>query len=57
MATKTFPHAVIFNGKFYPPHTPIKVEEDKKPEVKSESAQPTQKKAVVKNDRRTGKKS
>lgn len=57
MAIKTFPYAVIFDGKLHLPHTPIEVEEEKKPEVKSESAQPTEKKAVVKNDRRTGKKS
>jgi hypothetical protein len=48
MAKKTFDHAVIYDGKFYPPKTPIEFKEDKKPEDK---------KAVTKNDRGAGKKS
>lgn len=40
---KTFDHAVIYNGVFYPPNTPI---EEKEPE----------KKAVVENDKRTTRK-
>lgn len=47
MAKKTFDHAVIYNGKFYPANTPIDVKEDKVPE----------KKAVTKNDRGASKKS
>ena len=48
MAKKTFDHAVIFNGKFYPANTPIEIKEDKVPD---------EKKAVTKNDRGAGKKS
>lgn len=49
MAIKTFPYAVIYEGKLYTANTPIKVkdqETDKKPT----------KKAVTKNDKGTGRK-
>lgn len=54
MATKTFPHAVIYNGEFYAANTPIKVKE-----VKTEgnvSTEPTPKKAVNKYDKGTSRK-
>ena len=51
MATKTYSHAVIYNGKFYPANTPIKVK-DEPVKVKDEP-----KKAVVKNDKPAGGKS
>lgn len=51
MATKKFPYAVVYNGKFYPANTPI-VDET---EVK-ETSTPTEKKAVNKNDKRTSRK-
>lgn len=34
METKTFTHAVIYNGVFYPANTPIKIKEEVKEEVK-----------------------
>ena len=43
--TKTYPHAVIYNGVFYPANTPIEVVEKKQ-----ETAAKTTKKAVKKND-------
>jgi stage V sporulation protein SpoVS len=48
MATKKYPHAVIYKGVLYPAFTEIEVEQ----EVKTEP-----KKAVKKNDRATGEKS
>ena len=54
MATKTFPHAVIYDGKLYPANTPITVKESKV-EGKEEVA-PTPKKAVNKNDKGTSRK-
>lgn len=44
MATKTYDHAVIWNGKIIPANTPIEVEEQTKTTVK-------------KNDKSTGGKS
>lgn len=32
MTTKTFPHAVIYKGVFYPANTPIKVQDEQKDE-------------------------
>lgn len=49
MAGKTFPYAVIFNGKFYPANTEIQLEE-KVPTA------PATKKAVSKNDKGTSRK-
>lgn len=43
MAIKTFSHAVVYNGKFYPANTPIKVRD-----VKSETPAPTKAKEKVK---------
>lgn len=48
MAVKTFPYAVIYEGKFYPPNTKIT--------VKEEVSEPAPKKAVSKNDKRTTRK-
>lgn len=45
MATKRYSHAVIVNGQFYPPNSPIEVEEK------------TAKKGVKKDDTRTNTKS
>ena len=42
MATKSFPYAVIYEGKFYPANAPIKVKETKE--------------AVKKNDEGAGRK-
>lgn len=56
--TKTYPHAVIYNGVYYPPDTPIEVEEEKAATPEEETtatpeeettAKPKAKKAV-KND-------
>lgn len=44
MATKTYDHAVIYNGKFYPANTPIKVKEEPK-------------EVVTQDERSAGKKS
>ena len=49
MAIKTFPHAVIYNGVFYPANTPVDMKE-------SEPVKPTEKKAVEKDDKRAGRK-
>lgn len=46
---KIFEHAVIYNGVFYPPNTPIEDEEVAK--------NVTTEKAVVENDKRTVRKS
>ena len=55
--TKTFPHAVIYNGVFYPANTEIKVAEEKATvditvdkAVDETVAKPKPKKAVKKND-------
>ena len=40
--TKTFSHAVIYNGVFYPANTPIEVEEVKEPEQVEEVKEPEQ---------------
>lgn len=53
MANKTFPYAVIYDGKFYPANTPIKVAE---PEKKEQVAKPTNKKAVTNDDKGTSRK-
>lgn len=45
MAYKTFDHAVIYDGKFYPANTPVKVKDVK----------PATKKAVKRNDGATNK--
>ena len=47
MATKTFDHAVIWNGELVPPNTPI--EEKAETVAKTEKAEKP-KKAGVKND-------
>ena len=47
MATKTFSHAVIWNGEIVPANTPIEIAE----ETKSE-----EKKTVIKNDKGTSRK-
>lgn len=51
MAVKTFPYAVIYNGKFYKANAEIIVESDEEKKV----IEPD-KKAVVKNDKRTSRK-
>ena len=45
MATKTFPHAVIWNGKLIPANTPIEIKEK------------TTETVVKKDDKGTGRKS
>lgn len=49
MTTKTFPYAVIWNGEFVSANTPIKVEDEKIPELKEEKK--STKKGVKKNDK------
>lgn len=39
MTTKTFSHAVIYKGVFYPANTPIKVEEVKETKPTEESVE------------------
>lgn len=52
MAIKQFPHAVIYDGKFYPPNAEIIVKEvEEKDAVKA-----TAKKAVNKDEKRPGRK-
>lgn len=48
--TKTFPHAVIYGGVFYPANTPIKVAEEKATSSKMEQVEKPTKKAVKKDD-------
>jgi len=36
MATKTFPYAVIYGGKFYPANTPVEVKSKKAEDKKAE---------------------
>ena len=50
MATKTFPYAVIYDGKLYSANTPIKIKEEVKVEQKTAK---TTKKAVTENDEGT----
>jgi hypothetical protein len=51
--TKTYDHAVIYGGKFYPANTPIEVKEEKPVVANNETTEkpkkPT-KKGGVKND-------
>lgn len=47
--TKTYPHAVIYNGVFYPANTPIKGEKPIIPNA-GQVEKPKTKKAVKKND-------
>lgn len=50
MEIKTFDHAVIYNGTFYPANTPIKVADKEKEETPV-------KKGVKQNDKGTNRKS
>ena len=53
MAIKTFSYAVIYNGKLYSAGEPVEINEPAP--VENEASKPT-KKAVVKNDKGTGRK-
>lgn len=48
--TKTYPHAVIYGGVFYPANTPIEVVEKEDVSEKKEAPKKTTKKAVAKDD-------
>ena len=37
--TKTYPHAVIYNGVYYPPDTPIEVKEEEAATPEEETAE------------------
>lgn len=52
MAEKMFDYAVIFNGVFYPAHTPIEVCDEPIEEAPAEGAEkkPTKRKKAVKAD-------
>ena len=56
MAIKTYNHAVIYNGTFYPANSPIEVEEVKTTEpikIPEKSPKKSTKKAGVKHDNGT----
>ena len=48
--TKTYPHAVIYNGVFYPPDTPIEVKKEKAATPEKETTAKPKAKKAVKND-------
>lgn len=61
MATKSYDHAVIYNGKFYPANTPVPVAEVTEEKVDNSDtetvAEVTEEKAVKQNaNKRTGRK-
>lgn len=62
MATKTYDHAVIYNGKFYPANTPVPVAETTEEKVdisdtETVAEEATEEKAVKQNaNKRTGRK-
>lgn len=64
MATKSYDHAVIYNGKFYPANTPVPVAEEATEEkvdisdTEAVAEEATEEKAVKQNaNKRTGRKS
>lgn len=53
MAKKTFDHAVIYGGVFYPANTPIEIKDKKKSEGKKQTETPDGKE-VTDNDEGAG---
>lgn len=64
MAIKKFPHAVIYNGKFYAANAEIMVEDAKEKDAEivvedakeKDAVKTTAKRAVTKDDKRTSQK-